>query len=85
MTHVQQYRAIIAADKDARKEQNNSLDAQIAQARKRMGETRWAEVNRQWNDPTFIADRTSFNAIAEEFETVMGSRAAYDATEWRMG
>lgn len=39
-------------------DETNSLDAQILRARKRMGPSRWAEVNRQWNDPNFIADRT---------------------------
>lgn len=38
-------------------EGTNQLDGRIEHARNNMGEPRWAEVNRQWNDPNFIADR----------------------------
>lgn len=64
MRHGQQYRAIIAADKDARRaagrERNQHgqpapeytpsylLDRQIAKARQDMGERRWNELNVEW-------------------------------------
>jgi len=53
---AQEARLLEAADKDARfrfdptpeNAPNYSLDKRIAQARREMGEARWAELNKEW-------------------------------------
>ena len=50
----QQYRAIIEADKvnSPEWEATNTLDNEVADARLRMGESRWNELVAQWEDET---------------------------------